>query len=146
MDGWRHLRVIGYARRLWGGLASANGASSFWSRSRPVLFEGDSHLRPQAHLDRKVRAWICDPVPMVMDRVSAHWAADVLHGMGPVTPRAFQRNEPARGALLPCASAILHVMVSCTKAAAGLLPIGSVAMTPTISPLIVVVESRLQLS
>ena len=119
--------MIRYAGRLRGGPAGANCVSSFWLRSRPVSFEGDSHLRLWAHLDRKVRACICDPVPMVMDHFSARWAVDVLRGMrmGPVTPRAFQRNEPARGALLPCASVIPHVMFSCAKAAVGLLPTGA---------------------
>ena len=119
--------MIRYAGRLRGGLAGANAncASSFWSRSRPVSFEGDSRLRPQAHLDRKVRACVCNPVPMVMDRFSVRWAADVLRGVGPITPRAFQRNESARGALLPCASAIPRVMFSRAKAAGALLPTGA---------------------
>ena len=45
--------------------------------------------------------------------------------MGPIAPKAFQKNELARGALLPCASAVPRVVLSCAEAAAGLLPTGA---------------------
>ena len=44
--------------------------------------------------------------------------------MGPIAPKAFQRNEPAREALPPCASAVPHVVLSSAEATAGLLPTG----------------------
>ena len=63
---------------------------------------------------------------MVVNHFSVHSASDIHCCMGPVTPEALQRNELAKGGLLPCASAVLHCVVfSHTEAAVGLLPTGA---------------------